>query len=58
MMGIADINLGALFIVLIGTPILSGLGGLITGVITYYPYKKYMEFKKGTTLKVIIDESC
>ena len=55
-MGNSDINLAALLIILIVTPIVSGLGGLIAGVVTYYPYKIYTDFKKETTLKVIINE--
>ena len=35
------------------TPIFSFIGGLIMGVITYYPYKWMMSLKKGTTLRFI-----
>lgn len=42
-----------LLIILFATPIVSYLGGLIIGVVSYYPYKLIMEIKKGTTLKVI-----
>ncbi len=47
----------SVIMILVFTPIFSVIGGLILGVLTYYPYKWIMNLKKGTTLRVIKFES-
>lgn len=47
----------SVIMVVVFTPLFSVIGGLILGVLTYYPYKWIMNIKKGTTLKVIKYES-
>lgn len=53
MFGTSGLGLGSMLSQVLLAPILSGIGGLFTGLFTYFPYKLYMKLRKGTELKVI-----
>ena len=53
LVGFSDLEVGAMFSQILLTPIFSGIGGIFTGLFTFYPYKIYMKLRKGTELNIV-----